>query len=38
MYSTLAIAGGSGWENSGTYTVTVDNGSEIKSIKFLFTS
>jgi hypothetical protein len=38
MYSTLAIAGGSGWENSGTYTVTVDSGSEIKSIKFSFTS
>lgn len=37
-YSTLAIAAGSGWENSGTYTVTVDNGSEIKSIKFSFTS
>jgi len=38
MYSTLAIAGGSGWENSGTYTVTVDSGSEIKLIKFSFTS
>ena len=38
MYSTLAIAGGSGWENSGTYTVIVDSGSEIKSIKFSFTS
>ena len=37
-YSTLAIAAGSGWENSGTYTVTVDSGSEIKLIKFLFTS
>ena len=37
-YSTLAIAGGSGWENSGTYTVTVDSGSEIKLIKFSFTS
>ena len=38
MYSTLAIAGGSGWENSGTYTVIVDSGSEIQSIKFSFTS
>jgi len=37
-YSTLAIAGGTGWENSGTYTLKVNNGSEIKSIKFLFTS
>jgi len=37
-YSTLAIAGGPGWENSGTYTLKVDNGSEIKSITFLFTS
>ena len=37
-YSTLAIAAGSGWENSGTYTVTVDSGSEIKLIKFSFTS
>jgi FlaG/FlaF family flagellin (archaellin) len=38
MYSTLSIAGGSGWENSGTYTMNVDNGSEIKSITFSFTS
>ncbi|HJM00961.1 MAG TPA: hypothetical protein QF456_02795 [Nitrosopumilus sp.] len=37
-YSTLAIADGDGWENSGTYTVKVENGSEIKSIKFSFTS
>ena len=36
-YSTLAIAGGSGWENSGTYTLKVDNGSENKSITFSFT-
>ena len=36
-YSTLAIAGGSGWENSGTYTITVDNGSETKSSVFSFT-
>ena len=38
MYSTLSIAAGSGWENSGTYTITVDSGSEIKLIKFSFTS
>ena len=38
MYSTLSIAGGLGWENSGTYTLKVDNGSEIKSITFSFTS
>ncbi len=37
-YSTLAIAGGSGWENSGSYKIKVDNGSEIKSILFSFTS
>ena len=38
VYSTLSIAGGPGWENSGTYTMKVDNGSEIKSIAFSFTS
>ena len=38
QYTTLAIAGGSGWDISGTYTLKVDNGSEIKSITFLFTS
>ena len=38
MYSTLSIAGGQGWENSGIYTMKVDNGSEIKSITFSFTS
>ena len=37
-YSTLSIAAGSGWENSGRYTVTVDSGSETKLIKFSFTS
>ena len=37
-YSTLAIAGGSGWENSGSYKIKVDNGSNIKSITFSFTS
>ncbi|KAF6246156.1 hypothetical protein C6990_10540 [Nitrosopumilus sp. b3] len=35
-YSTLAIAGGEGWENSGTYTIKVDNGKETKSITFSF--
>ena len=38
QFSTLAIAGGSGWENSGTYTIKVDNGKEIKSDTFSFTS
>ena len=37
-YSTLAIAGGLGWENSGTYTIKVDNGAETKSSTFSFTS
>ena len=37
-YSTLAIAGGSGWESSGTYTIKVDNGEETKSSTFSFTS
>jgi len=36
-YSTLAIAGGSGWESSGTYTINVDNGIETKSSIFSFT-
>ena len=38
QYSTLAIADGSGWQISGTYTLKVENGSEIKSITFLFNS
>jgi hypothetical protein len=37
VYSTLTIAGGSGWENSGTYSLIVDDGSKTKFIKFLFT-
>jgi len=37
-FSTLAIAGGSGWEKSGTYTITVDDGKEIKSDTFSFTA
>lgn len=35
-YSTIAIAGGPGWENSGTYTIKVDNGVETKSSTFSF--
>ena len=38
QYSTLAIAGGPGWENSGTYTIKVDNGAETKSSTFSFTA
>jgi hypothetical protein len=37
QYSTLAIAGGSGWETSGIYTIIVNNGNEIKSSTFSFT-
>ncbi len=37
-FSTLAIAGGSGWEKSGTYTITVDDGKEIQSDTFSFTA
>ena len=35
-YSTLAIAGGSGWDSSGTYTIKVDNGVETTSSTFSF--
>ena len=38
QFSTLAIAGGPSWERSGTYTITVDNGEEIKSDTFSFTT
>ena len=38
QYSTLAISGGSGWENSGTYTIKVDNGVMTKSNTFSFTA
>ncbi len=37
-YSTLAIAGGPGWESSGTYTIKIDNGTETKSNTFSFTT
>ena len=36
-YSTLAIAGGPGWDSSGTYTIKVDNGVETTSSTFSFT-
>lgn len=37
-FSTLAIAGGTGWENSGTYTIIVDDGIDLISNTFSFTS
>ncbi len=37
-YSTLAIAGGPGWESSGTFTINIDNGVETKSNTFSFTA
>ncbi len=37
-YSTLAIAGGPGWESSGTYSINIDNGVETKSNTFSFTA
>ena len=37
-YSTLAIAGGPGWEKSGTYSLIVDNGKETKTTTFTFTA
>ncbi len=37
-YSTLAIAGGPGWESSGAYTIKIDNGIETKSNTFSFTT
>ncbi|QUC64835.1 hypothetical protein NsoK4_00685 [Nitrosopumilus sp. K4] len=37
-YSTLAIAGGTGWEKSGTFTLKAENDSEIISKPFSFTS
>ncbi len=37
-YSTLAIAGGPGWESSGTYTINIDNGIETRSNTFSFTT
>lgn len=35
-YSTLAIAGGQGWENSGIYIIKVDNDVQTKSSTFSF--
>jgi hypothetical protein len=37
-FSTLAIAGGAGWESSGDYTIKVDNGKETISNSFSFTT
>ena len=37
-FSTLAIAGGPGWESSGDYTIKVDNGKETISNSFSFTT
>ncbi len=37
-FSTLAIAGGPGWEKSGIYTIIVDDGKETKSNTFSFTA
>ena len=37
-YSTLAIADGEGWENSGNYNIKVEDSEEMKSIKFTFNS
>ena len=37
-YSTLAIADGEGWENSGTYNIKVEDGINAESIKFSFNS
>jgi hypothetical protein len=37
-YSTLAIADGDGWENSGKYDIKVEDAEETKSIKFTFNS
>ncbi len=37
-FSTLVIAGGSGWENSGTYTLKAEHGSEDYEVSFSFKS
>ncbi len=36
-FSTLAIAGGTGWENSGTYTLIIQHGNQTKDSSFTFT-
>ncbi len=36
IFSTLAIAGGPGWEKSGTYKLNAEHGSEKKEISFSF--
>ena len=35
-YSTLTIAGGPGWEDSGSYTIKAANSKETKSENFSF--
>ena len=37
-YSTLAIAGGPNWNTSGTFTITVEDGKEMKTNTFSFTT
>ena len=37
-FSTLAIAGGPGWEESGTFTLKAQNDSQTESKKFSFTA
>ncbi|MFB5597888.1 MAG: hypothetical protein ACE5RJ_02575 [Nitrosopumilaceae archaeon] len=37
-YSTLVIAGGSGWEKSGQYSLKAEHGNELKEISFSFKS
>jgi hypothetical protein len=37
-YSTLAIAGGSGWEKDGQYSLKAEHGNKIKEISFSFKS
>ena len=36
VFSTLLIAGGPGWENSGTYTLKAEHGSEDNTVRFSF--
>ena len=37
-FSTLVIAGGPGWENSGAYTLKAEHGSEDYEVSFSFKS
>ena len=36
-FSTMLIAGGSGWEDSGSYTITAVQNDFVEEIKFKFT-